>query len=972
MGLAVCKLADKDLIRTLESAIRFGKAILIENVGTELDPALDPVLLRQIFNQSGTMVVKLGDVVVPYDNNFRLYITTKLPNPHYTPEVSIKVLLVNFTVVSSGLQDQLLALVVMQERPDLEEQRSQIVVSIATMKHELKEIQDRILLKLSTSEGSPLDDLDFIITLEASKLKSEDIKNKVEAAEITQIDIDNTRALYIPVANRAQILFFCLADLSNVDPMYQYSLEWFIAIFVSSMAETEKSTEIDERVRTINDYFTFSLYSNVCRSLFEKHKLHFAFLLCVRILMDYGRINPGEWHHFLSGGSPLRDLPNPAPSWLSSKSWSEILALEHLSSFELFVRSFSDHVAHYKQIFESQEPHRFPLPDVLEKAMDDFQKIVVLKCLRPDKVINAMQDFLSEKLGKEFIEPQSSDLSAMFKESGPTVPLIFVLSTGTDPAAELYKFADRMKMSKRMFSISLGQGQGPRAEKMISSGCEVGSWVFFQNCHLAPSWMPRLERIIEGISPEMVHRDFRIWLTSTPSPYFPVAILQNGSKMTVEPPAGVKANMMRAYRNEVSELADFMQSENKKAPPFRLLYAIASTQYVKVNTFYVKGHINYGGRVTDDWDRRCLMNLLADYYKVEVVNTNYVFDRKGYYYQPLDTMFLDYIEYIKTFPINDDPDVFGLHQNADISFAQAQTYLCLATLLKLQPKQVGGAASSQEEVTSAVARSILETLPKLFDLELISRKYPVLYEESLNTVIIQEAIRYNKLLVVIKASLNDLLKALKGLVVMSEALEKMSLSLFSNLVPAMWASKAYPSLKPLAAWVSDLKARTQFLNTWVAEGIPAVFWISGFYFPQAFLTGTLQNFARKHVVSIDSINFSFKVLPQAPNKRQADGCCIRGLFLEGARWNPNLGFLDESNPKELYTDMPVIWLIPEENHHKPPGVYECPVYKTLTRAGTLSTTGHSTNYVLAIEVPSREPEPHWIKRGVALICALDY
>ncbi|CAH1982445.1 unnamed protein product [Acanthoscelides obtectus] len=1015
MGLAVCKLADKDLIRTLESAIRFGKAILIENVGTELDPALDPVLLRQIFNQSGTMVVKLGDVVVPYDNNFRLYITTKLPNPHYTPEVSIKVLLVNFTVVPSGLQDQLLALVVMQERPDLEEQRSQIVVSIATMKHELKEIQDRILLKLSTSEGSPLDDLDFIITLEASKLKSEDIKNKVEAAEITQIDIDNTRALYIPVANRAQILFFCLADLSNVDPMYQYSLEWFIAIFVSSMAETEKTPEINLRVRTINDYFTFSLYSNVCRSLFEKHKLHFAFLLCVRILMDYGKINPGEWHHFLSGGSPLRDLPNPAPAWLSSKSWSEILALEHLPSFQPFVRTFNDHLAHYKKIFESQEPHRFPMPDHLEKTMDDFQKIVVLKSLRPDKVINAMQDFLSAKLGKEFIEPQSSDLSAMFKESGPAVPLIFVLSTGTDPAAELYKFADRMKMSKRMFSISLGQGQGPRAEKMIQSGCEVGSWVFFQNCHLAPSWMPRLERIIEGISPEMVHRDFRIWLTSTPSPHFPVAILQSGSKMTVEPPAGVKANMMRAYRNEVSELADFMQSENKKAPPFRLLvFSLCLFHAVilerrkfgplgfnipyeftdgdlkicisqlhmflveyedipfKVLT-YTAGHINYGGRVTDDWDRRCLMNLLADYYKADVVSTDYVFDKRGFYYQlPLDTMFLDYIEYIKTFPINDDPDVFGLHPNADITFAQAQTYLCLATLLKLQPKQVGGAASSQEEVTSNVARSILETLPKLFELDKISQKYPVLYEESLNTVIIQEAIRYNKLLVVIKSSLNDLLKALKGLVVMSEALEKMSLSLFSNLVPAMWASKAYPSLKPLAAWVSDLKARTQFLNTWVAEAIPAVFWISGFYFPQAFLTGTLQNYARKHVVSIDTINFAFKVLAQPPPKRPSDGCCIRGLFLEGARWNPQIGFLDESNPKELYTDMPVIWLIPEENHKKPSGVYECPVYKTLTRAGTLSTTGHSTNYVLAIEVPSREAEPHWIKRGVALICALDY
>lgn len=74
----------------------------------------------------------------------------------------------------------------------------------------------------------------------------------------------------------------------------------------------------------------------------------------------------------------------------------------------------------------------------------------------------------------------------------------------------------------------------------------------------------------------------------------------------------------------------------------------------------------------------------------------------------------------------------------------------------------------------------------------------------------------------------------------------------------------------------------------------------------------------------------------------------------------------------FFSEMPVVWLMPEENHKKPDGVYECPVYKTLTRAGTLSTTGHSTNYVLAIEVPSLKPEPHWIKRGVALICALDY
>lgn len=122
--------------------------------------------------------------------------------------------------------------------------------------------------------------------------------------------------------------------------------------------------------------------------------------------------------------------------------------------------------------------------------------------------------------------------------------------------------------------------------------------------------------------------------------------------------------------------------------------------------------------------------------------------------------------------------------------------------------------------------------------------------------------RYNRLLQVITQTLRDLLKALKGLVVMSLQLELMAASLYNNTVPELWNAKAYPSLKPLSSWVMDLLQRLDFLQTWIQGGVPAVFWISGFFFPQAFLTGTLQNFARKSVISIDTIAFDFKVWTQ--------------------------------------------------------------------------------------------------------------
>lgn len=199
------------------------------------------VSLTQTYKQQGNTVLKLGDTVIPYHEDFKLYITTNLPNPHYSPEVSTKLTLINFTLSPSGLEDQLLGQVVAEERPDLEEARNQLIVSNAEMHQELKEIEDQILYRLSSSEGNPVDDLELIKVLEASKLKAGEIQAKVKVAEQTEKDINATRLQYAPVAVRTQILYFCVSDLSNVDPMYQYSLEWFLNIFLMGISNSKRA-----------------------------------------------------------------------------------------------------------------------------------------------------------------------------------------------------------------------------------------------------------------------------------------------------------------------------------------------------------------------------------------------------------------------------------------------------------------------------------------------------------------------------------------------------------------------------------------------------------------------------------------------------------------------------------------------------------------------------------------------------------
>lgn len=228
-----------------------------------------------------------------------------------------------------------------------------------------------------------------------------------------------------------------------------------------------------------------------------------------------------------------------------------------------------------------------------------------------------------------------------------------------------------------------------------------------------------------------------------------------------------------------------------------------------------------------------------------------------------------------------------------------------------------------------------------------------------------------------KVSLAAVQRAIVGEIVMTDELEAVATALYNNQIPGQWAKVGFLSLKPLASWIIDCNDRIDFLENWLATGTPIKFWFSGFFFPQAFLTGTLQNFARKNNIPIDRVKFEYVMkdnmshedIKEAP----ADGCFVYGLFLEGCKWNFDTHALDESDPKKLFVEVPLIHLDPIVDRVKPEtGIYNTPLYRVLSRTGTLSTTGHSTNFVIMLELPSKELEDKWILAGVACMLSLRY
>uniref|UniRef100_A0A4X1VAV2 Dynein axonemal heavy chain 3 n=1 Tax=Sus scrofa TaxID=9823 RepID=A0A4X1VAV2_PIG len=981
--LSVIKFSDANYVRTLEHALQFGTPVLLENVGEELDAFIEPILLKSTFRQQGVEYMRLGENIIEYSKDFKLYITTRLRNPHYLPEVAVKVCLLNFMITPLGLQDQLLGIVAAKEKPELEEKKNKLIVESAKNKKQLKEIEDKILEVLSLSEGNILEDETAIKILSSSKLLSEEISEKQEIASVTETQIDETRMGYKPVAVHSATIFFCISDLAHIEPMYQYSLTWFINLYVHSLAHSRKSEQLELRIEYIIEHFTLSIYNNVCRSLFEKDKLLFSFLLTIGILKEKKQINEDIWYFLLTGGVALENpYPNPVPEWLSEKAWAEVVRASELPKLKGLMEHLEQNAHEWKFIYDSAWPHEEKFPGSW-KLLQGLERLVILRCLRPDKMIPAIRRFIAENMGNVYIEAPTFDLQGSYSDSSCCAPLIFVLSPGADPMAGLLKFADDLGMGgAKTQTISLGQGQGPIAAKMIHSAIKDGTWVVLQNCHLATSWMPALEKICEEvIVPESTNVGFRLWLTSYPSEKFPVSILQNGIKMTNEPPKGLRANLLRSYLNDPISDPVFFQSCTKAEMWQKLLFGLCFFHAIvqerrnfgplgwnipyefnesdlrismrQIQMFlndykevpfdaltYLTGECNYGGRVTDDKDRRLLLSLLSTFYCKEIDQDHYRLAPGDTYYIPPHGSYQSYIDYLRNLPITAHPEVFGLHENADITKDNQETNQLFQGVLLTLPRQSGGSGKSPQEVVEELAQDILSKLPSDFDLELVMKLYPVVYEESMNTVLRQELIRFNRLTKVVRGSLISLGRAIKGQVLMSSELEDVFSSVLVGKVPAMWMAKSYPSLKPLGGYVTDLLARLAFFQEWIDHGPPVVFWISGFYFTQSFLTGVSQNYARKYTIPIDHIGFEFEVTSHemSMENNPEDGAYIKGLFLEGA-----------SLPKILYDPLPII----------------------CARRGTLSTTGHSTNYVLSIELPTDMSQKHWINRGVASLCQLD-
>jgi len=399
-------------------------------------------------------------------------------------------------------------------------------------------------------------------------------------------------------------------------------------------------------------------------------------------------------------------------------------------------------LAIWTKVYESADAHKAAFPGEWETKLSLFSKILVLRSIRPDKICLAVQRYVVEIQGDRFVKPPPFILADSYVDSNNITPLVFILSAGSDPMAAITKFGNDVGANRQ--SISLGQGQGVKAEKMIDRAYKDGSWVILQNCHLAESWMPDLERICETMDASNMHPDFRLWCTTYPNPNFPVTILQNSVKMSFEPPSGLRQNLMGSYTSDPISDEDFFASVTKIDVFHKMLFGLCffhaiiqerrafgalgwnnpyefnesdlrisvkqlamfldlyeETPYKALN--YCFGRCNYGGRVTDDKDEITLSVILKGYFKEEIaidgmlLAANPEDGTANPWVIPTERSLAGYIEFIDQLPLEVSPDVFGLHPNASMTKDQKNTTELFESILLTEGGGGGGGGDGGDD-----------------------------------------------------------------------------------------------------------------------------------------------------------------------------------------------------------------------------------------------------------------------------------
>ncbi|GAA6009794.1 hypothetical protein JCM11491_000816 [Sporobolomyces phaffii] len=544
---------DEAFLKNLESALRFGTPLLIQDV-EYLDPILNTVLNKELRRAGGRVLIRLGNQDIDFSPSFTMFLSTRDPSVEFATDLNSRVTMVNFSITRASLQTQSLAQVLRVERPQVDKKRSDLLRLQGEFRARLLHLEKSLLAALNESQGNILDDDKVIGTLETLKREAADVTRKVEETDSIMAEVEEVTNEYLPLAQASSNVFFVLDELNLLNHFYQFSLRFFSDIFDYVLLRNpslQGVTDPHERLSILLDDLFLHVFKRTSRALLHTDHLTLAVLLAqVKLRGSVNELDEQEFGFLLEGGNAVAlstGVGAPLDA-LDPTQNQRLSAFERLECFKDVRGHIEQHEAEWKQFLSSNNPETV-IPDVwpeLSPIATAVRRALIVKCLRPERLLQAFSSIVHIVFKQDLFLQTTYDLGDMVThEVEASSPLCLCSVPGYDASYRV----DHLVASSgnKCTSIAMGSQEGyGLADQAIAAAARTGNWVLLKNVHLAPNWLSQLEKRLQSLNP---NRNFRLFLTMETNPKIPVNILRQGRVLMNEPPPGIRANILDSLRS---------------------------------------------------------------------------------------------------------------------------------------------------------------------------------------------------------------------------------------------------------------------------------------------------------------------------------------------------------------------------------------------------------------------------------------
>ncbi|KAJ8521794.1 hypothetical protein ONZ45_g1564 [Pleurotus djamor] len=874
--ITVTSFLDDAFLKVLESALRFGSPLLIQDV-EHLDPILNAVLNREIRRTGGRVLIRLGNQDIDFSPSFTMFLSTRDPSVEFSPDICSRVTFVNFTMTRSSLQSQSLDQVLKVERPDTERKRTDLMKVQGEFKLRLRTLEKLLLQALNDSTGNILDDDKVIDTLETLKREAAEITNKVEETEVVMKEVEQVTAEYLPLAQACSSVFFVLEQLNLINHFYQFSLHFFLDIFDYVLHHNPNLKNISDygqrRDILLNDLFLV-LYRRTSRALLHRDQVMLAVLLAQVKLRGIEEIGD-ELEFFLESGDGATVAGAPSTQTSSILTPEQAQRLDNYAKFSLF-KPVQSHLLENEDSwipFLSSSAPESCVPTPWEPGtpvVEAIRALLIIKCFRPDRLLQATATFVRVVFELDLSAEASFDLGSMVSDEVPPTSSIALVSVPGYDAS--YKVENLIKNTgTRSASVAMGSQEGfTLADQAIAAASRQGTWVLLKNVHLAPSWLGQLEKKLQTLNP---HRNFRLFLTMEANPSIPVNILRQSRLIMNEPPPGIKANLLDSLRSISS--ARLSQGPAEKVRLYFLLawfHAIVqerlryaplgwskiydfndsdmSSAFGMIDTWLnsvSKGRANinpttipwdairslikqsvYGGRVDSEFDQRIIDAFVDGLFTATAYDVDFdlvpSLGNEPVLTIPDGTKMEHFLSWVQSLPDREPPSWLSLPPSAERVIAIAQGNELLGKLRKMRmladDDEDGGATAGPSKVESSQQPAWMRTLyERCRDwLGILPDKLATLAKQGsdnqdpLYRLFAREGSIGRKLLDQVRKDLVDVTKVCQGDLKQTNHLRTLMSALTKGTIPDHWRRYKVNKTMTVAGWIADFSRRLAQLD----------------------------------------------------------------------------------------------------------------------------------------------------------------